>query len=72
LARTHRDTLQAKRKRGLAPWDWHWLSSWPAWWDDMFHTRPSRRKESTLLHDAKRGGEPTDWPDHRKPHKYFW
>ena len=72
MSRTHRDTLAAKRKRGLAPWGRYWLEQWPRWWDDLMHTRPARAKERRLEHKATRGEEPTDWPDHRKPHKYWW
>jgi hypothetical protein len=72
MARTRRDTLKAKRKRGLAPWDWHWLSSWPKWHDDLHHTKPSRRLETALLKGLERGLEPIRWPDHKKPHEYFW
>jgi hypothetical protein len=72
MARTRRDTLKAKRKRGLAPWDWHWLSSWPKWHDDLHHTKPSRRLETALLKGLERGLEPIRWPDHKRPHFYFW
>ena len=72
MSRTRRDTLAAKRKRGLARWDWHWLSQWPRWWDDLFHTRPARRKEKARLLETLKGGEPVDWPDHKRPHKYWW
>lgn len=72
MADTRRDKLHAKQKRGLAKYDWRWMSSWPKWWDKLYHTRPSRRKEKALLHDALRGDDPVDWPDGRKPHKYYW
>jgi hypothetical protein len=72
MARTRRDTLQAKRKRGLAPWDWLWMQRVPRWWNDLYHTRPARRAEKALEHKATRGEEPTEWPDHKRPHKYYW
>ena len=72
MGKTKRDIVQAKRKRGLAKWGWHWLNQWPRWWDDLMHTRPARRKEKALEHEATLGGEPTDWPDHKKPHRYWW
>jgi hypothetical protein len=72
MSRTRRDTLNAKRKRRLVAWDWHWLSRWPRWHDDLHHTRPARRQEKALERQAEQGLEPTDWPDHKRPHKYYW
>lgn len=52
--------------------DWHWLQNYPGWWDTLYHHRPARQKNRKLIHDVSRGDNPTDWPDHRKPHKYYW
>lgn len=52
------------------------MSRYPAWWDRMFHTRPRRAKERTLLRKVKSGyldADETVWPvANHKPHAYYW
>lgn len=52
-----------------------WASSYPAWWDRVFHNRPARAKSNQLIRLVMREiRDPDDlvWPDHRKPHIYYW
>ena len=73
MANTHRDKLNAKRKRGQAPPDYLWLWREPSWWHRMTTTTPARQKERHLLHKVERGDDPDGhWPDRRKPHIYYW
>lgn len=51
------------------------MNSYPAWWDRLFHTRPARSKAKRLAADiraSRRDPDNTCWPDHRKPHIYYW
>jgi hypothetical protein len=52
------------------------MSTWPSWWDLVFHTRPRRREQQRLLRDIKMGWRDPDgvaWPlGADKPHNYFW
>lgn len=59
----------------LWPQDRSMMSSWPRWWDIVFHTRPKRREQSRLLHKVMQGHDPDAiaWPvNSRKPHNYYW
>jgi hypothetical protein len=51
------------------------MSSWPAWWDILFHRRPKRRAEKHVMDMLRHGADPDGlmWPlGSHKPHKYFW
>ena len=51
------------------------MNSYPAWWDRIFHTRPTRAAEKHLLRAVRRGIVDADdaaWPIHGKPHIYYW
>jgi hypothetical protein len=53
----------------------YWLSSWPAWWDIVFHRRPERRRARELVNAVLRGHVDPDavaWPVPKKPHIYYW
>ena len=52
----------------------YWMTT-PSHWNNRYHTRPRRRKESQLLHQIKTGFRDYDevvFPDGRKPTIYFW
>jgi hypothetical protein len=63
---------EGEAEAGVSPLGLAMLSSWPRWHDDLYHTKPSRREETVLLKGLERGLEPIRWPDHKKPHEYFW
>lgn len=51
------------------------MNSYPAWWDRMFHTRPTRAATRRLARDVLRGRVDPDgivWPHHHRPHRYHW
>ena len=66
--RTSRKTLRDGKAHG-----WNW--STPSLWNNLFHTRPWRRKtrrcEWRVLHDPD-AADGLIWPLDRKPHWYFW
>ena len=66
--RTGRKTLRDGKGHG-----WNW--STPSWWNNIFHTRPWRRKtrrcEWRVLH-APDAADSLIWPLDKKPHLYFW
>jgi len=66
--RTSRKTLRDGHAHG-----WNWTT--PGWWNNLFHTRPWRRKnrrcEWRVLHDPD-AAYGLIWPLDRKPHWYFW
>ena len=73
MARTRHHGNKAKERTYGEDWKWWgWLQNYPGWWDTMFHHAPARRKERDLLKAAEKGATVTDWPDHRKPHTYYW
>ena len=67
MANTHRDNLNAKRNRRMAPPDDFWMDREPSWWHQMTTTTPARQKQRRLVHKVLRGDEPTDWPNWKKP-----
>jgi hypothetical protein len=69
MARTRHHGDKAKQQ--LFGKAWRWTSQTPRWWNRLYHHKPARRKERDRLTETLRGEEPTDWPDHRKPHIYF-
>lgn len=50
------------------------MSSYPAWHDILFHTRPLRRATKRCEHKVIQGADADDlaWPLAKKPHKYYW
>jgi hypothetical protein len=51
------------------------MSSYPAWWDREFHTRPKRAETRRLERGILSGADPDNvaWPvSARKPHVYYW
>jgi hypothetical protein len=46
----------------------------PGWWVHEFMTVPARRRERRFEHLVTAGRDPDsiNWPDNRKPHKYYW
>jgi hypothetical protein len=48
--------------------NWHWMQNYPGWWDRLFHHAPARRIERDML----RRGDEDGYPNHRRPHKYYW
>lgn len=74
MSRTYRDTRAAKRKRDMAPPDRHWAQREPSWWHQLHTHKPARRTLSAKLHNVVTEREEDDgnWPDHRKPHVYYW
>lgn len=53
----------------------YFMNSWPAWWDIVFHRRPSRRRQAhttRAIMTGARDPDAVDWPDYRRPHRYFW
>lgn len=57
--------------------DWYnFTSSYPAWWDREFHTRPKRVATKRLERAIVRGlidPDDTAWPlGSRKPTNYYW
>jgi len=51
------------------------MSSYPAWWDRIFHTRPRRNQERMTLRAIVSGQldpEEAVWPLPKKPHSYYW
>jgi hypothetical protein len=51
------------------------MSSWPKWWDVIFHTRPTRRKNDQVMRNIIQGFDPDNavFRDHpHKPHQYYW
>lgn len=81
MSRTFRDIRNAKRKR-LAWKDWPaeiqdpvgFYSREPSWWHKETTHRPARRDVFQKLHNVLSGREEDDgnWPDHKKPHIYYW
>ena len=65
------------KKRKEVDTEDHWLSYTPSWWNNMFHTRPTRRKFANFcitvkkyrIHDLDIFLEPSE---SRKPHKYYY
>lgn len=62
------------RTRGTRHGDMH-FHGWPAWWDIVFHTRPTRAKNREALRRIFKGD--LDHEDHvflngKKPHIYYW
>jgi hypothetical protein len=71
-----RKTTKAKVKRSKNT-KWDWCGSTPSWWNNLFHTRPIRRKFRNYTKDVVRCHiecieEVLEPLDSRKPHKYFW
>jgi hypothetical protein len=66
MARTWHHGDKAKERRFGK--NWHWFRSTPSWWNKLFHHKPARREER----DKLVRGETENYPDHRKPHKYYW
>jgi hypothetical protein len=52
----------------------HWAQRYPHWWDTLFHHAPARRQLRDKLRQVKKGEIEDDgnWPNHKKPHKYYW
>lgn len=53
----------------------YWLNTWPASYDIIYHTRPSRRAMSRLLRCVVTGQVDPDavaWPLSKRPHVYYW
>ncbi len=51
------------------------MSSWPAWWDVVFHRRPARRRASRVTRAVLAGRiewEAATWDPQKKPHRYYW
>lgn len=51
------------------------MSSWPKWWDVLFHTRPRRREEREIEKKLLKGDDPDSAifpPGNHKPHNYYW
>jgi len=51
------------------------MSSYPAWWDRTFHTRPRRAKEKAMARQILKGNLDPDnaaWPLQKRPHIYYW
>jgi hypothetical protein len=68
-------------KQGVFPYgpeDWNtyksMMSSNPAWWDRMHHTRPWRAKSDRVTRMVMKGYDPDElaWPVNHKPHIYYW
>jgi hypothetical protein len=41
----------------------------PSWWNNLHHTRPTRRQTKRLLRAYR---EDTIFPNGKKPHVYYW
>jgi hypothetical protein len=54
--------------------DWHWLSECPWRWRHQMMTVPARAEQRQKLHEIVAGKSEDDgnFPDHRKPHVYYW
>lgn len=68
-------TTKPKLRKELDTED-HWLGT-PSWWNNLFHSRPIRRKFSTFCNISKGLSvehleEVLEPSDSRKPHKYFY
>ena len=51
------------------------MSTWPRWWDVVFHRRPARRRNQAKLVQIMHGYDPDGmtWDVARSsPHKYWW
>lgn len=50
------------------------MSSWPAWFDIVFHIRPRRRKDRRIEHAVMRGADADEvnWSVSKQPQKYYW
>jgi hypothetical protein len=74
MSGTFRDVRAAKRKRGLAPPDRYWAWREPSsWHHEMTHV-PARAELRQKLHAVVSGKAEDDgnFPDHKKPHVYYW
>jgi ABC-type phosphonate transport system ATPase subunit len=73
MSRTHRDRLNAKRKRRMVKPDWHWVTQTPSEWVRVMMTAPARREERDKITAVKKGQDDDgNWPDRKKPHIYYW
>ena len=66
-------SIRARLGKGVS---WNWISSWPAWHDLVFNTRPKRRLnralERAVLMDRV-DADDCPWPlGSCKPHRYYW
>lgn len=66
MARTYHHG--SKQKQRIFGRFWQWLRNEPKWWQKMTNHVPSRRKERDMLHRL----EEENYPDRKKPHKYYW
>lgn len=53
---------------------WMLMSSWPRYWDILYHTRPRRRRTREAVVAVMQGRDPDAilWPVEKKPHIYYW
>lgn len=81
MGKTFRDIRQAKRKR-LHWKDWPrelddpkgWTAREPSWWHQETTHQPARADAKAKMHNVLSGRDEDDgnWPDHKKPHVYYW
>ena len=73
MSRTlHHGNRQKERTYGYDWSHWGWLRNYPGWWDTLMHHAPARRKERDRLTATLKGATVTDWPDHKRPHSFWW
>ena len=73
-------TASWRARHGLDPLTREWpshlnpMSSYPAWWDRMFHNRPTRAKARRLERAIFNGADADSavWPHPKRPHIYYW
>lgn len=63
------------RGRKISSGEFSMMSSYPAWWDRIFHTKPRRAKERRIARAILIGHIDADnaaWPHQKRPHIYYW
>lgn len=73
-ARTSRGYSNRAGKERFAKHHPAWMCWWPAWWDIVYHRRPTRARAAAIERKVLKGADADAvvWPVNKKPHNYYW